>query len=121
MLTFQISGIMLKLHHTPSGAQIYGVALTIYHMAGKSVKRKGLNELRQVDKRIKLRIRELRTKKGMSQKELAARCGANAQAVYCWEIGENLPTADKLPVIAAALGVRVDQLYDPATIPQRGQ
>ena len=60
----------------------------------------------------KFRIRELRTARGITQTELArALCIDNA-SVCMWESGNTIPTADKLPTIAAVLGCEVGELYD---------
>lgn len=59
-----------------------------------------------------MRIRELREAKGLRVGELAAQCGVTAAAVCQWEANENIPKADKLPTIAAVLGVEVGELYD---------
>jgi transcriptional regulator with XRE-family HTH domain len=58
------------------------------------------------------RIKELRTKKGMTLDQLAQETGSAKS--YIWEL-ENKdpprPSADKLSAIAKALGVTVDYLF----------
>lgn len=56
--------------------------------------------------RVGNRICELRTKKGMSQTELGAHCGASKQTIYKYETGvvTNIPL-DKIELIAKALDV----------------
>lgn len=56
-------------------------------------------------------LRSRRKAAGLSQTELAARVGATFQAVGAWERGETLPSADKLPEIARALGCSIDELF----------
>lgn len=56
-------------------------------------------------------IRARRKAAGMTLEELAAAVGCTLQAVGCWERGQTLPTADRLPAIAAALGCSIDDLY----------
>ena len=46
---------------------------------------------------VKLRIKELRQKKGMSQTDLAKAMNISPVAVSRWELGFTLPTTDKLP------------------------
>lgn len=56
-------------------------------------------------------IRPRRKAAGMTMEDLAAAVGCTLQAVGCWERGETLPTADRLPEIARALGCTIDDLY----------
>ena len=56
-------------------------------------------------------IRAKRKAAGMTLQELADRMGVTGAAVGMWERGETLPTADRLPDIARALGCSIDELY----------
>lgn len=56
------------------------------------------------------RIAELRERKSWSQEDLAAKLGVDKTAVSHWETGFARPDMGRLPAIAAALGVSVDQL-----------
>lgn len=57
------------------------------------------------------RVLEARTKKGISQIELARRCGYSTRsAVSKIETGDRAFPINKVPVIAEALGVSVDWL-----------
>lgn len=56
-------------------------------------------------------IRPRRKAAGMTLEDLAAALGCTLQAVACWERGQTLPTADRLPALAAALGCSIDDLY----------
>lgn len=56
-------------------------------------------------------IRARRQAAGMSLEDLAAAVGCTRQAAWRWECGDVLPTADRLPAIAAALGCSIDDLY----------
>ena len=58
-----------------------------------------------------MRIRELRERLGISQSELARRMGVKHRSVIQWETGKAMPTADKLPKLAAILEVTIDELY----------
>ena len=60
---------------------------------------------------VKLRIKELRQKKGMSQTDLAKAMNISPVAVSRWELGFTLPTTDKLPQHAMLLGVDVSALF----------
>ena len=56
-------------------------------------------------------IRARRKAAGITIESFAARLGVTRQAVYGWESGNMLPTSDRLPAIAAALGCSIDDLY----------
>ena len=53
---------------------------------------------------------ELRTKRGLSQDELAARVFVTRQAVSRWENGETVPNTDTLKLLSEVFGVSVDTL-----------
>lgn len=59
---------------------------------------------------IKLRIREKRMEKGMSQMELAERLGVTQGAVMKWETGRCLPALDRAVEIAETFDCSVDDL-----------
>lgn len=65
--------------------------------------------------RIGDRIRRIRTEKGMSQAELGAIIGLNADRIQKYENGARSPKADTLKQIASALGVSILALTDPNT------
>src|SRR5258708_7753975 len=52
------------------------------------------------------KLRELRTGKGLSQKELADTAGVTQAAVAHWESGKKIPAFDSVQALCAALGVR---------------
>lgn len=56
------------------------------------------------------RIFSLRRAAGLSQETLAERVGVSRQAIGKWESGASLPGLDNLQALAAALGVRCDDL-----------
>lgn len=58
-----------------------------------------------------IKIKEFRTKKGITQEELGLLVGVTTQAVSKWERG-GTPDAEILPQIAKALGVSIDALFD---------
>ena len=58
-----------------------------------------------------LRVKELRSKTGLSQGELADKLKVNQTAISQWERETALPSCEKLPELAAALGVRVGELF----------
>ncbi|MFR6334610.1 MAG: helix-turn-helix transcriptional regulator [Oscillospiraceae bacterium] len=49
---------------------------------------------------------------GLTQAALAAILGVSQAAVAAWESGAKLPSAHKLPAIAAALRCTIDDLYN---------
>ena len=55
-------------------------------------------------------ILELRTKKGMSQDELAEKVFVTRQAVSRWENGETVPNTDTLKLLSALFGVSINTL-----------
>ena len=48
---------------------------------------------------------------GISCADLARQLNVSQQAVYKWESGAALPSADKLPVLASVLRCTIDDLY----------
>ena len=65
--------------------------------------------------RIGDRIRRIRNEKGMSQAELGALIGLNADRIQKYENGARKPKAEMLKQIAGALGVSTLALTDPNT------
>lgn len=65
-------------------------------------------------------IRFYREKKGIEQKELAAKVGIKSNAVSNWENGRTRPDIALLPLICQVLDVSLDELFDikkPSTEP----
>lgn len=56
------------------------------------------------------RVRELRTEKGLSRKELANRLGTLQRNISYWELGQRECSFDMLLKIAEVLDVSVDYL-----------
>jgi transcriptional regulator with XRE-family HTH domain len=56
------------------------------------------------------RLREIREKKGLTQRELAHLCGMNEHQVFRYENGKSDPSATYLGLIAHELGVSTDYL-----------
>ena len=55
-------------------------------------------------------IQRLRTKRRLSQEQLAELVGVSRQAVSKWELGDAAPEVDKLRALAREFGVTVDEL-----------
>ena len=55
-------------------------------------------------------LRELRLKRGLTQKELAKLLSVNRTTVTLWELGTNKPRADMLVKIAKVLRCSIDGL-----------
>ncbi len=56
-------------------------------------------------------IKALRQAAGLSVRDLQAVLGfTNPQAVYKWQNGDCLPTIDNLVILAAVLGVTIDEI-----------
>ena len=56
------------------------------------------------------RIREARTKVGLTQKEVSELLGVSAHAVWCWEAGKNKPSGEHLLELASRCEVSTDWL-----------
>lgn len=57
-------------------------------------------------------IKDLRTAKGMQQREFAAALGVDRTTIAKWETGAALPRADMLPKIAKLLGCTISDLFE---------
>ena len=57
------------------------------------------------------RIKEKRTEKNLSQKELSALSGVPQQTISSLETGAREPTAETLYLLAKALDTTMDELY----------
>lgn len=57
-----------------------------------------------------MKLRDIRTKKEMTQEELAQSCGISRQRITNYEIGIREPNLDTLKKLATALEVTVDEL-----------
>ena len=55
-------------------------------------------------------IREMRIALGITQERLAAMLGVTQGTIAQWETGRSHPSFEKLPIVAATLGVTVDEL-----------
>ena len=62
-----------------------------------------------------IQIQAIRTRKLITQRRLAEMLGVSQGAVAQWESGETQPVADKLPLIASALGCTIDELFQSPT------
>lgn len=57
-----------------------------------------------------------RTKHGMTQSELASKCGVTQQAIHSYEVGVRSPNAETIKVLAASLECTANDLvYGPDT------
>ena len=56
-------------------------------------------------------IKNLRTAAGVSVRDLQMILGfTNPQAIYKWQNGDSLPSIDNLVILAAVLGVTIDEI-----------
>lgn len=53
----------------------------------------------------------LMKKAGLSCSDVAKALNISQQAVYKWESGAAMPSADKLPLLASVLHCTIDELY----------
>ena len=65
----------------------------------------------QLSKNVGIRIVELRTKKGLSQSDLARACGKDRQAIEKIENGKVNSTTYSLYILSKALGVDLYELF----------
>lgn len=71
--------------------------------------------------RLEEKLVALRKKKGLSQAELAEHMNVSRQAISRWEVGEAVPSTEKLKVLSQLYGVTVDHLLDDSAVePERG-
>ena len=58
-----------------------------------------------------LNLRPLRERAGLSQNATARAMGVSHASYFAWEAGRSLPSADKLPKLAALFSCSIDELY----------
>jgi len=56
-------------------------------------------------------LRSARLKVGLTQGDLADKLGTSLYRVSCWELGKSLPRTDRIPALAAILGLDVIELF----------
>ena len=61
---------------------------------------------------IGLRLRELRTQRGLTQAKLASRLGVSAGALRHWEHGRSAPNVVQIMKAAKALGIEPGALLE---------
>jgi transcriptional regulator with XRE-family HTH domain len=67
-----------------------------------------------LDVMVGAKIRIFRTHRGMSQSDLAGKIGVAFQQVQKYENGANRVGASRLSRIAAALGISIEELFEPS-------
>jgi len=65
------------------------------------------------------KIRTLRKSKGWKQTELAQIIGTTQQAITSYEKGQRKPPIEKLPALAGAFGITVDELLEEKHLPMK--
>jgi transcriptional regulator with XRE-family HTH domain len=70
-----------------------------------------------INSRIARRVRQLRTRAGMTLDQLAAKCDVSRSMLSLVERGESSPTAVVLEKIATGLGIALAGLFDDAAAP----
>ena len=56
------------------------------------------------------KLKEMRTRAGMSQEKLAEKVGVSRQAITKWETDKGAPDMDNLMALSDLFGVSVDEL-----------
>ena len=59
---------------------------------------------------IKISLAAARVNAGLTQKELAEKCGVSESTVLNWESGRSLPNVRKLNALETALGISLNYL-----------
>jgi transcriptional regulator with XRE-family HTH domain len=72
---------------------------------------------RDLDQRIRNRLRQLRTDRGLTLQQVADAARLDVSTLSRLESGKRRLAVDHLPGIAAALGVTIDELLAPAVTP----
>ena len=70
-----------------------------------------------VDVRVRRRLRELRTQKGLTLAQVAERASIDVSTLSRLEAGKRRLAIDHIPALAAALGVSADELLGAAPVP----
>lgn len=80
---------------------------------------KGVQFMTEEERLAKMasRIRELRSKKGITQQAMAKRLGRSQSAYGAWESGERFPPADVMPDLVEKLDTSFDYLYSRSNDP----
>lgn len=65
----------------------------------------------RLKKQVGARIREIRTKRGMTQEELSAKTGIALSTICRLENGVNMPREENLEALSAALSVTIDAFF----------
>jgi putative transcriptional regulator len=64
--------------------------------------------------RIRNRVRELREQAGLTQTDLAARCGCTRQTIIMLEQEKYVPSLSLAFATARALGAGIEEVFQPA-------
>ncbi len=59
----------------------------------------------------RVKIKELRVAAGLKQVDLAKAMNVSQSTVAGWETGECYPSAQRIPALAKALGVKIQELF----------
>src|SRR5215475_6525926 len=71
--------------------------------------------------RFSARLKEMRERAGLTQKQLADRAGVSQRGISHWEQGLREPTWSNVIALAKALGVKCDDfLHEPSPRPDAG-
>ncbi|PLX30644.1 MAG: transcriptional regulator [Ignavibacteria bacterium] len=66
--------------------------------------------------RIRNHVRRLREECGLTQQELALRCGCTRQTIIMLEQERYVPSLSLAFEIAGSLGARIDQVFEPLRV-----
>lgn len=62
---------------------------------------------------IKITMEAARINAGLTQKQLAKKCGVGETTIINWEKGKNAPHIKRLPMLEAAYGIPLDYVKIP--------
>ena len=69
-----------------------------------------VDEHRIDGKNLAIQISKIRTQMGLTQEELAYRCGVSRNTVISWENGSKRPNSSRIPALCKALGCAPEKL-----------
>lgn len=63
-----------------------------------------------MNERLKISVAAARVNAGLTQKELAEKCGVSESTIINWENGKRLPNVGKLEALENALGLSLNHI-----------
>ena len=70
-----------------------------------------INEMKFDKGGFRMKIKNLRESKKLTQEELASKMNVERSTIAMWETGKAVPRTERLPQLAEVLGCSVDDLF----------